>query len=287
MSRLKVYGTGKRKFKRSQVRLIALSHYVSYFLASKMPQTFPILFVVGYPKCGTTWACQLMADYFQIPFANQSLLPVGMQSVMHGHQRIWPDGPPAAYVIRDGRDTMISMYFYLIRGLPAPGPDAEPVLKVRRDISRYFRDLSTRENIRDNLPYFIEQQMRRPHGCRANWAEHLRTSRQAGRTDVPFVKYEDLLADGPGTLASAVQTLTGEPADMDRCRQAVEKFAFKRQAGRDSGTEDRKEFLRKGQAGDWRNYFSREAAEVFDRYAGDVLIELGYEKDRSWVQRCT
>jgi Sulfotransferase domain len=286
MSRLQVYGTGKRKFKRSQVRLIALSHYASYFLASKMPKTFPILFVVGYPKCGTTWVCQLMADYFQIPFANQSLLPVGMQSVMHGHQRIWPDGPPAAYVLRDGRDAMVSMYFYLIRGLPDPGTNQAKELAVGRDVRRYFENLHDRNDIRANLPYFIEQQMMRPHGCRTNWAQHIRTSRQAGRTDVPFVKYEDLLADGPGTLASAVQTLTGEPADMDRCRQAVEKYAFKRQAGRDSGQENRKDFLRKGQAGDWRNHFSREAAEVFDRHAGDMLIELGYEKDRSWVQQC-
>jgi hypothetical protein len=36
--------------------------------------------------------------------------------------------------------------------------------------------------------------------------------------------------------------------------------------------------------GDWRNYFSPEARESFDRYAGDELILLGYERDRAWVE---
>ena len=35
--------------------------------------------------------------------------------------------------------------------------------------------------------------------------------------------------------------------------------------------------------GDWRNQFTREAREVFDRHAGEELILLGYEKDHSWV----
>ena len=285
MSKFTVYGTGKRRFTPVQTKCITLSHYVSFFLASKLPQAFPILFVTGFPKCGTTWVCQLVSEYFQIPFANLSLLPVGMHSVMHGHQRIWPNGPASVYVIRDGRDTMVSMYYYLLRGLPPR--DAGPAARVRRDVGRYFRDLQTRDDIRANLPYFIEQQMIRPHGSRANWPTHIRTSMQAGRTDVPFVKYEDLLADGPGSLASAIQTLTGEPADMDRCVRAIEKYTFKRQAGRNAGQENGKDFLRKGQAGDWKNHFSREAAEVFDRYAGDMLFELGYEQDNTWVQQCT
>ncbi len=43
--------------------------------------------------------------------------------------------------------------------------------------------------------------------------------------------------------------------------------------------------LRKGQAGDWRNHFTREAAEIFDRYCGDMLISTGYEPDHEWVRR--
>jgi hypothetical protein len=64
----------------------------------------------------------------------------------------------------------------------------------------------------------------------------------------------------------------------------VDEFSFERQAGRPSGQEDRTSFLRKGVVGDWRNQFSQEAREVFDRYAGEELILLGYEKDRQWAR---
>ena len=40
--------------------------------------------------------------------------------------------------------------------------------------------------------------------------------------------------------------------------------------------------VRKGIVGDWKNYFSREAGEVFDRHCGDVMVRLGYEADRDW-----
>ncbi|GAB4109194.1 MAG: hypothetical protein Kow00105_17670 [Phycisphaeraceae bacterium] len=285
MPRPRISGKPKRKLTRTQVRMVTLSHYTTYFLASKWPEMFPMLFVVGFPKSGTTWVCQLFAEYLGIPFAKQPLLPIGVQSVVHGHERIWPDGPNAVYVVRDGRDAMVSMYFYLLRGMPMDAETGQPG-SVHPRIRRYFRSLDNLEDIKSHLPYFIEQQMLRPHGCRTNWPTHVRTSLQAGRDDVPIVKYEDLLNDGPGTLAKAVETLTGEPADMDRCVQAIDKFSFKRQAGRDPGQENRSDFLRKGQAGDWKNHFTREAAEVFDRFAGDVLIELGYEKDRSWIEQC-
>jgi hypothetical protein len=40
--------------------------------------------------------------------------------------------------------------------------------------------------------------------------------------------------------------------------------------------------VRKGIAGDWKNYFSPESAGVFEQYAGDVLCELGYEQNAYW-----
>ena len=60
-------------------------------------------------------------------------------------------------------------------------------------------------------------------------------------------------------------------------------FSFERQSGRPSGEENKESFLRKGVIGDWRTRFSPQAREVFDRYAGEELILLGYERDRSWV----
>ena len=53
---------------------------------------------------------------------------------------------------------------------------------------------------------------------------------------------------------------------------------------RKAGEEDRSSFLRKGIAGDWKNHFNTEAVNIFDHYAGETLIKLGYEKNHDWVK---
>jgi hypothetical protein len=77
--------------------------------------------------------------------------------------------------------------------------------------------------------------------------------------------------------------LTGDKLRPERADAVTEEFSFERQSGRRSGEENKGSFLRKGVVGDWRGRFSPEAREVFDRYAGEELILLGYERDRSWV----
>src|SRR5215218_4413242 len=105
----------------------------------------------------------------------------------------------------------------------------------------------------------------------------------AAGTDVVHVRYEDLSRDTAGELRRIVFGLTGKQLSPREASAIVEEFSFERQAGRRAGEEDRRSFLRKGVVGDWRHHFSPEAREVFDRYAGEELILLGYERDRTWV----
>ncbi len=88
----------------------------------------------------------------------------------------------------------------------------------------------------------------------------------------------------PNALGRAMSELTGEAADPDRARASLDRFSFERQAGRRRGDEQRSSFYRKGLVGDWANYFTRSAAEAFDRSCGDMLIRAGYEPDHSWVR---
>ncbi len=40
--------------------------------------------------------------------------------------------------------------------------------------------------------------------------------------------------------------------------------------------------FRSGKTGEWRKYFTEEHKRIFKEVAGDLLIKLGYEKDKDW-----
>jgi len=135
-----------------------------------------------------------------------------------------------------------------------------------------------------NLPLFIKAEMEKPFlgTIRRPWHEHVRMWRTNAKRTV-FVKYEDLLQDNVVTLSDVLVRYTGSNVNEKEIANTVERYSFKKWAGRDPGTEDRTSFARKGIKGDWQNYFTPEARRVFDRYAGEMLIELGYEADHQWV----
>jgi hypothetical protein len=47
-------------------------------------------------------------------------------------------------------------------------------------------------------------------------------------------------------------------------------------------SEDPTSFFRKGEAGDWKRYFTPKATAWFKEAAGDILVRLGYEKTKNW-----
>ena len=40
--------------------------------------------------------------------------------------------------------------------------------------------------------------------------------------------------------------------------------------------------FRSGKTGEWKKYFKTEHKKIFNDVAGDLLIRLGYEKNRDW-----
>ena len=120
-------------------------------------------------------------------------------------------------------------------------------------------------------------------GC--NWGQHVRAYFAVKHKRFVMLRYEDLLGEGSGALATAMGELTSDEPDKRRAEMALEKYAFGKLADRKPGVEIREAFMRKGTAGDWRNHFNREVAEIFDHHCGDMLIEAGYERDRSWVEQ--
>lgn len=232
----------------------------------------------GYPKSGTVWLCHLMASALEVPYPQNYEMPIMMKSVVHGHWNYDERFPPAIYIVRDGRDVLTSLFFYLTRsGKPQRNVLA---MKARALRGRGVGEILGAGSEADQLIKLLEMEQESPTGASVSWAEHVR--QWSGQDNVALVRYEDLLDSPASTLTSAFETLgkTVDPRVMDA---AVQLHDFSVRTGRARGVDDPTSFRRAGVAGGWRKHFTRDVAEAFDRYAGSLLVDLGYEQDRSWV----
>lgn len=264
--------------------------------------TGKLIYVGGYPKSGTTWVSKMIAHYIALPWIGHTYLALGFPAVIHHHWDYHPAFDRSIVVTRDGRDVMVSIYMNLIKGYLATEESlaelgtASPGRLVRRYLGRHA---ALRRRLRylygpdfepwdvvTNLPKFIDAEMQKPFipEARTPWPQYVADWRNRSR-QATFVKYEDMLERPTIVLSSLIQTGFHEEARSEDISYVVQRFSFTRMTGRRPGEEDRQSFARKGVAGDWVSHFSPESREVFDHYAGDVLMELGYEADRSWVQQ--
>lgn len=276
------------------------SRSIFRFYAKRYGAAMGLVYVGGYPKSGTTWISKMVAHYLGLPWVGHTDIAFGFPAVVHHHWDYQPAFDRSILVLRDGRDVMVSIYMNMVKGYLAVEESlselgrASPGRVVRSHVGRHanlrrrFRYLyGTNFDPWDtdrNLPKFIESEMKEPFipEAKTPWPRYVSAWMDRAK-QVTCVKYEDML-DQPGlALKSLLRAFDEEPKDED-ISYVVRRFSFARMTGRMPGVEDRRSFARKGVSGDWRNHFSLEARQVFDHYAGDVLIRLGYEVDHHWAQ---
>ncbi len=259
-----------------------LANKTTKFIGVYWGETFPFWYVCEYPKAGGTWLARMVADYLDIPMPQYTIMPLGCQCVIHNHWMFNARLRRVFYLYRDGRDVMVSLYFYRMRNLEQQ-PDSPFNRRLRQRYERAFgRDFDP-QDIRSHLPAFIDLEMRRPMNARISWPTHIRQWCFPRREHVAYLSYEQLLHDTAGSLERALTKFVEGPIDQERLLATVRRYSFRSMSGRERGVENRASFLRKGVVGDWRNHFTRAAAEVFDHHAGRTLIDLRYERDRSWI----
>jgi len=232
----------------------------------------PLYIVTEYPKSGGTWFSQMISEYLGLPFPRNQI-PKLRSSIMHGHYLYFPSLKNIFVVFRDGRDIMVSFYFhsYFKNEL------FNHVLVDRMRMKLPFNDYN---DVEMNLPRFIEYKFTKKWPPRFTWSQFVDNWIER---DTVIIKYEKLLQDPVKSVGGAIEKTIKMKVDYDSISKIVNKYSFNRLSKRTSGSENRSSFMRKGISGDWKNYFNKEACELFDYYAGDQLIKLGYEKDRSWV----
>ncbi len=262
----------RRKYR----RLISVSHYMTLWLGKRFPNAVPLVYVVGYPKSGTTWAAQLVADYLRLPHPQHTIFPLGCPAVIQGHDYISPNYPIGVYVVRDGRDVMMSGFHHLKSQFLEGGG--------RKGHRRFFESIDLEKPVSELLPSFIEYSVTQPFAGSRNWHQHVQSYFESKAPNVHLVRYEDLIDQPEQALSSLMDGLTGSDVDDRKIKEAVDRFSFTRQTSskkKPSGAS----YLRKGKKGDWRSHFNRESAELFEQHFGESLRSANYETDGSWVDR--
>lgn len=261
---------------------VRLSNRVTRLYAQTMGDRSQVVFLSEYPKSGGSWLGNMLAEALDVPFPTHSPIPRVGPCVFHNH---W--GPTrrlhrVIYLMRDGRDTMVSLYFHRMRAI-ATELDRPFNVAMKRRYEKLFGAGFDTDDTHAHLGKFIESEMLHPRMSRLHWGDHVLGWLSMRDRLSSVVMYENLRADPAGEMQRITSGLDLN-IDAENVRQTVDRFSFSKMAGgRQPGHENRQSFIRKGVVGDWRNHFNREAGEIFDHFAGDALVAAGYEPDRNWV----
>ncbi len=246
---------------------------VRYMMLYGLGNILTLHVVTEFPRSGGTWLGQMLADYLEIPFP-RNRIPFNYRCVMHGHYLYFPTLRNVIVLYRDGRDVMVSYYFYSL--FPNQIGNSDFVKTMRGYLG--FADY---DNIVVNLPRFIEFVYTKKPSPRFSWSEFV--DDWADRDNIYSMKYENLISEPRQELSRLLATRFSLAPDMDKIESVVAKNSFRSTTGRKPGEESRSSFARKGIVGDWKNCFSPEARRVFNDFAGKQLIKIGYEEDESWA----
>jgi glycosyltransferase involved in cell wall biosynthesis len=187
---------------------------------------------------------------------------------------LYPDAR-VIHVIRDGRDVAISNQHAVWQNArDRGGPvDLEPESLSKRDA--YLEDREAFLEAGESL--FTDEELQRLAG---SWAGVVRRGRRQGRQlfgdNYLETRYENLLDDPEAELGRILGFL-GANTDSTLVRNISEKNSFENVTGRGRGEEEPASFNRRGEAGEWREIFTREDRRVFEESAGELLSELGYD----------
>ena len=195
------------------------------------------------------------------------------QAVEEMH-RIYPDGK-LIYIVRDGRDTLISHRFQNFIDGPQFLPKED--LRIRDDFARnpdpYFRGEKS---------LFTEKAIKR---MVSGWVQNVVETDNKGRElyseQYHALKYEDLIKTPFDTIAAVWRFLGVDPSGQEEL--AAQEMSSNPDA--DWQQEKAGELvanLEKGKRGSWRDLFTERDKRLFKEIGGQTLVDWGYEEDENW-----
>lgn len=174
-------------------------------------------------------------------------------------------------MIRDPRDALISLLFYMRRGWGDTS---------RRDffiVDHDFDSLSLDEQImslieprKNGLSYLNY------YNSRIGWALSPKSL---------IVKYEDLVGEeGGGDLNSQIKTIFSiiDYTNLQISHDEVQDILPQLYAREIKPIRVGNKIFQPGYIGNWKTFLNEEHKTLLKKYWGDLLIQLGYEEDYNW-----
>ena len=227
------------------------------------------VYVVGFPRSGTTWLVRLLCDLLDSP--GKPFMSSVQPDYSHcqngkGHYLIQKSHIPAYHSIyqhmretgkiifiqRDPRDVAVSLMFY--RNLP-PTPESLRDVILTMTAKRQEDAVIPNETI--DYKRFVLSYM----ALLSNWETGYESLHQIPETELQLIHL----------------AITGHSIDPAKIRESYERQKFENV---------RKQFpegLRKGIVGDWKNHFLRSHGELITERLGSLLmLDQGYIMSQEW-----
>lgn len=238
------------------------------------------VYVLGYPKSGTTWLSRLLGDVLDSPVGAVFPPSSGKAIATEGENR------KGSHYIRQGHAMPIQTEGGPV--VPATHSFAyknltdEKIVLVLRD-PRDIMVSGAHHWGRALIPYIHccgKGDWPMPHG--GGLVRWVRRWLDLNIHDC-LTRYEDLLTDTEGELRRILQKLDLQPVNDLKAVVERQSFAKRRKwteahgSSLNYGRDFQLRFLRKGVVGDWKNRFGPEEIALCEEYFGDLIRELGYE----------
>ena len=207
------------------------------------------------------------------------------------------------HVIRDPRDLVVSGYFSHLYSHPV---DQHYRLAKHR---KQLQTVSLDEGLQLEMQFsttLIEDMASWDYSIDAATAQNILQYKMEDLTQHPYkhllaiFRFMDLLVESPADkvqlffirairrtsqIISHPVKLSNRKISKKDLSTILEQHSFEKMTGgRMPGQEDQKSHYRKGQPGDWVNYFKPQHIEYFVEYYNPVLLKLGYETDPNWAE---
>jgi len=233
------------------------------------------ILVTAYPKSGQTWLIHMLCDLLNSPQQDQPLGPLQYWGPNHGRE----------YAIRK-RHSVYNIPDYPFSITPEQAKNTIIIFLQRdpRDVAVsqwYFRGRkgSFEDNARvmfSPVPITYEQWV-------GSWVDaHNKWLLSPNGRHIVTTRYEDLHSKSIDELCKVYHYITGLYCNPHYLTDVWQRHSFdtmreylKRPDGYDRIT-------RKGQVGDWRNHFTKEFAQEFDKHLGKFMLDQGYIESRDW-----